>query len=157
MVIFGVGEACGGKDFSDDIGDVDPTFFGGPDEGGLRQPLLILVSVEDGVQVLTRTVLVTAMVAGPKDFEERLIGGDLRVEIDLDSFRVVANAVVGRVFPLTAAVADPGSDDSWKDPKLGIRRPKSPDTKGGGLEFFIGEEAVERGAFDLIRPAIRFG
>lgn len=64
----------------------------------------------------------------------------VRVEVELDAFRVIANFVVGRVGRGAAGVADSRPLDSVKTPKLGVRSPESSKGQSGRLprSFHIG-------------------
>ena len=76
------------------------------------------------------------MVVGrPVDFENLFVGSLGRIEIDLEGFGVIAEAVVGWVLEGAAGVADAGANDARQSPKLGLRLPKSAKREGRRLEF----------------------
>jgi hypothetical protein len=76
-------------------------------------------------------------VGAEKHLQELLEGDEIGIVVDLHCFRMIPDVVIGWVVCGTPRVPDPGTNDSWQLPKLGIRAPESPKRKGGGLDFGI--------------------
>ncbi len=57
-----------------------------------------------------------------------------RIEIDLQGFRMVPQALVRRKTLATAGISDSGPIDSIDLPKLGVGSPKSAECKSGGAQ-----------------------
>lgn len=69
----------------------------------------------------------------PEDVEQLFVGDDFGVEVDLDGFGVVSDALIGRVFSFAPRVTNASADDAREAPKLGVRAPESAEGKGGCL------------------------
>lgn len=74
------------------------------------------------------------IVRGEREVDKLGVGNHVRVEVDLEALRVVADAMVGRIDGPTARIADTRSPDSFDDPEPGVRRPESTHAKRGGRE-----------------------
>jgi hypothetical protein len=111
-----------------------------------RQTVLLFAVVENGRAVLSTPRRAGGLMAGPEDVEQLLIGDDVRIEIDLDRLAVVAQAVVGGVFPDAAGIAYARADDTLETPELGVGSPESAQAEGGGLDV-LRSIAVERWAW----------
>ena len=65
------------------------------------------------------------------DFLKRNLCG---VEVDLQSFRVIPQAVIFRKLLLATGIADPSAVDAFQNPKLGIGTPESAKGKSRSLK-----------------------
>ena len=107
------------------------------------QGFLPLTVIKNHRPVLPGPGGLAGLVAAPEDVQQFLVGDDRRVEIDLDGLGVVAEVVVGGVWPRAAGVPYPGADDALDSPELGIRTPESAQAEGRGLR--VGGHAASRG------------
>ena len=89
---------------------------------------------EDRGLVLLGELRPRRAVAGPVDVQQLVVGNDLRIEVDLDRFAVVAEAPIGRILLLAAGVADARADDTGQTPEPGVRSPESPQREGRGFQ-----------------------
>src|SRR5277367_6029391 len=78
-----------------------------------RDPLLLVAGIEDGRPV-ARSAVVTLAVQRrgimdlEKEFQQLSIADGLRIEGDLNGFRVIAVVAIGRVWHLAAGITYPG-------------------------------------------------
>jgi hypothetical protein len=101
------------------------------------------------VEVLPAVGARLARVRAPEKIEELLVGELIRVVVNRDRFRVVADCPVGGVQAGSTAVTDARSDDSWEGSELGIRSPKSAEAEGGRLELCPREFRIKREAISI--------
>src|ERR1700730_825524 len=114
MLWLGLPERSGGRHLGDnltrpkagciDIGD-----------GVFRDPLLLVVGIEDGrpvarSPVVTLTVQRARIVDLEKEFQQLSIADDLRIKGNFNGFRMIAVIAIGRVRHLAAGVAHPGGN-----------------------------------------------
>src|SRR5271166_6913593 len=81
--------------------------------GVFRDPLLLIAGIEDGrpvarSPVVTLTVQRRRIMDLEKEFQQLSIADGLRIEEDLNGFRVIAMVAIRRVWHVTAGVAHPG-------------------------------------------------
>ena len=69
----------------------------------------------------------------PKDVQQLVVGGHLRIVVEVDSLGVIAQAVVWGPVLGAAGIAHPGADDARRTPELTLGKPKSGHPKGGLL------------------------
>ena len=72
---------------------------------------------------------------GPKDFQQFFVGELRGVEINLDRFAVIAQAVISWIFFRAPGIAHASPYDTFDGPELGLDTPKSPKGEGRGLYF----------------------
>src|ERR1700722_12093036 len=112
MLRLGLPERSGGRHLGDDLarpkaGRID---IG---DGVFRDPLLLVTAIENRRSV-ARSAVVTLAVQRrgimdlEKEFHQLSITDGLRIEGDLDSFRMVAVVAIGRVQHLAAGIPYPG-------------------------------------------------
>jgi hypothetical protein len=94
--------------------------------------LLLAVGPQHGL-VLRRPHAATLVVRAPEHFQEIGELDLLRVKLDLNGFRVIAQVVVAGLVLLAACVADACPQDTRETPEPGVRSPESPEGEGGNL------------------------
>jgi hypothetical protein len=66
--------------------------------------------------------------------EQRGVGQQARVEVELERLGVIGEVVIGRVRRAAAGVADAGADDGGVTPEPGVGGPESTQAEGRGLD-----------------------
>ena len=99
-----------------------------------RFPLLLIGVPKRGL-VLRLTNVTDGIVRIPKQFDNFLKRDFLRTEVDFNRFCVMPQVVVSRINFLTTGISDSRSVDTFDDPKLGVRSPKSAQSKRRRLKI----------------------
>lgn len=70
----------------------------------------------------------------PENIEQPFIRNERGIVINLYGFTVISKIVVSWIFLGSSGIAYARSDYSFDAPKLGVRSPKSAQSKGGGCK-----------------------
>lgn len=106
--------------------------------------LLFIGAVKGGIDVLTAAAIPGAAVFRPEDAEQVAIGDSLRIVVNRERFRLIAEIVVGRLFLFAPAIPDTGAKNAIETPELRVWTPKSAEAEGGGLVFDPGGFPISR-------------
>ena len=112
---------------------------------------LAVVLIPDCRHVLTASYPTGRIVALPEQVNNL---GELdlfRIEIDLQGFRIVPQALVRRKTLATAGISDSSPIDSIDRPKLGVRSPKSAKSKSGRVQILRNRLINGRNSESFIR------
>ena len=88
-------------------------------------PSLSFIVEPDCRHILTTESWPQRIVIIPEEVDHFFEADHVRIEVDLQRFRVISQTVIGRELLITARVADAGSIYAIDDPKLGVWSPES--------------------------------